>query len=217
MMTVQPLLDERTHKMKSEKKLLIYIVTLLCATLIIAVIPVAGEEALYDNVLRLHVIANSDSEDDQALKLAVRDEILAVYGDRLAQCTDKKEAEETANLLSAEMTKTAKECIERLGYNYPVRLTLTREDYPTKVYDNVTMPAGNYCSLRIIIGEGAGQNWWCVLFPPMCVGNAVGGEVSGKDDSVPVGLTTAQYRLISGNGKYAVKFKVLELIEGIFR
>lgn len=200
--------------MKPEKKIFTYLLTALCATLILAVVPVSGEEALYDNVLRLHVIANSDSEEDQALKLCVRDEILALYGDRLAECTSRKEAEEKASLLSSEMTESAKQVIEDHGYDYDVRLTLTREEYPTRVYEDVTMPAGEYCSLRIIIGEGAGENWWCVLFPPMCVGNAIGGET---DESIPVGLTSSQYKLISGNGRYAVRFKILELVEGMFR
>lgn len=199
--------------MKLEKKIFTYLLTVLCATLILAVVPVSGEEALYDNVLRLHVIANSDSDEDQALKLAVRDEILAVYGDRLAACTSKEQAEEQVALLSAEMTESAKKLIESRGYDYGVRLTLTRENYPTRVYENVTMPAGEYCSLRIIIGEGAGQNWWCVLFPPMCVGNAIGGKA---DESIPVGLSASQYKLISGNGRYAVRFKVLEIVEGLF-
>lgn len=198
--------------MKLEKKIFTYLVTLLCATLILAVVPVSGEEALYDNVLRLHVIANSDSDEDQSLKLAVRDEILAVYGDRLAECTSKEEAEEKAAALASEMTESAKGVIAEHGYDYGVRLTLTRESYPTRVYGDVTMPAGEYCSLRIIIGEGAGENWWCVLFPPMCVGNAMGGETDG---SVPVGLSASQYKLISGNGRYAVRFKILELVEGL--
>ena len=199
--------------MKAEKKIFTYALTLLCATLILAVVPVSGEEALYDNVLRLHVIANSDSDEDQALKLAVRDEILAVYGDRLADCTSKEEAEEKVSLLAAEMTETAQRVISDRGYSYGVRLTLTREDYPTRVYEDVTMPAGEYCSLRIIIGEGAGKNWWCVLFPPMCVSNAIGEEADG---SIPVGLSASQYKLISGNGRYAVRFKILEIVEDLF-
>ena len=197
--------------MKLEKKIFTYVLGVLCATLILAVVPVSGEEALYDNVLRLHVIAHSDSEEDQALKLAVRDEILAVYGDRLAECTSKEEAEDKLALLAAEMTDLAKEVVRAHGFTYDVRLTLTREKYPTRVYENVTMPAGEYCSLRIVIGEGAGANWWCVLFPPMCVGNAIGGETDG---SVPVGLSASQYKLISGNGRYTVRFKILELVEG---
>ncbi len=199
--------------MKPEKRIFTYVLTLLLATLILAVVPVSGEEALYDNVLRLHVIANSNSDEDQALKLTVRDEILAVYGDRLAECTSKEEAEERVALLAAEMTETAQKVISDRGYDYGVRLTLTRENYPTRVYEDVTMPAGEYCSLRIIIGEGAGENWWCVLFPPMCVGNALGEET---ESSIPVGLSPSQYKLISGNGRYAVRFKILEIVEDLF-
>ena len=206
-------LKKKGFMMKLEKKMFTYVLTALCAALILAVVPVSGEEALYDNVLRLHVIANSDSDEDQALKLAVRDEILSVYGDRLAECTSKKEAEEKASLLADEMQKTAESLIAANGYDYGVRLTLSRESYPTRVYENVTMPAGEYCSLRIVIGEGAGENWWCVLFPPMCVSNAIGEKT---DNSIPVGLSASQYKLISGNGRYAVRFKILEVVEDIF-
>ena len=200
--------------MKKETKLFTYVLCVLIATLIIAVIPVSGEEGIYDSVLRLHVIANSDSPEDQALKLGVRDEILAVYGDTLAACTDRRAAEETAARLSLEMTETAENYLRRMGCTHAVTVTLSREEYPTRDYENVCMPAGDYCSLRIVIGAGEGKNWWCVLFPPMCVGSSVGSTV--KEDSVPTGLSTSQYKMISGNGRYAVRLKVLELVESIF-
>ncbi len=198
--------------MKKDVKWFIYITCLLFSVLLITALPVSGEEELYDDVLRLHILANSDSESDQALKLTVRDKILSVYGDTLAACTEKEEAEELLLSLGDDIQKTAKACIEEAGYDYPVAVSLRREDYPTRHYENVTLPSGNYCSLRITIGEGAGQNWWCVLFPPMCVGSAIGTE----DTSVPVGLSEAEYRLISGGGQYRIKFKVLEIVESLF-
>lgn len=197
---------------KKDVKWFIYIACLLFSVLLVAALPVSGEEELYDDVLRLHILANSDSENDQALKLTVRDKILSVYGDDLAACTEKEEAEEMLFSLQDDIQRTAKACIEAEGYNYPVTVSLRREDYPTRHYENVTLPSGNYCSLRIIIGEGAGQNWWCVLFPPMCVGSAIGTE----DTSVPVGLSEAEYHLISGGGQYRIKFKILEIVESLF-
>lgn len=201
--------------MKKETKIFTYVIGLLLCTLMLAALPIAGEEGLYDNVLRFHVLANSDSEEDQALKLCVRDRILEVYGDRLADCTDRDAAASLVSTLQDEIIETALDCVKENGYDYGVRVTLTREDYPRREYEGVTLPSGEYLSLRILIGEGKGQNWWCVLFPPMCVANAIGGEAS-EQESVPVFLSSSQYRLISGGGKYTLRFRALELLESIF-
>ena len=201
--------------MNKETKIFTYVLGLLLCTLLVLVLPVAGEEALYDDVLRFHVLANSDSEEDQTLKLAVRDRVLAVYGDALAECTDKDAAASLIEELRLEIGQTALDCVRENGYDYGVSVTLTREDYPRRSYEDVTLPSGEYLSLRIVIGEGAGQNWWCVLFPPMCIGNALGGEVS-REESVPVFLSNAEYKLISGGGRYALRFRALELLESLF-
>lgn len=202
--------------MKKETKIFTYVIGLLVCTLMLAVLPISGEEGLYDEVLRFHVLANSDSEEDQALKLCVRDRILEVYGDRLGECTDRDAAASLVSSLQEEITQCALDCIEAQGYGYGVSVTLTREDYPRREYEDVTLPSGEYLSLRIIIGKGEGQNWWCVLFPPMCVSNALGGKTDEKTESVPVFLSSSQYRLISGGGKYTLRFRALELLESIF-
>ena len=190
----------------------LYILCLFLAVFLVAVLPVAGEEALYDDVLRLHILANSDSEEDQALKLTVRDEILALYGDRLGACNDKAAAEKEVLALQEDIRQTAEATVRAAGYTYPVAVSLSRESYPTRDYEDVSLPAGSYASLRLVIGKGEGQNWWCVLFPPMCVGSAV----SVDDSSIPVGLSPAEYRLISEGGSYRIKFKILEMVEGWF-
>ena len=181
-----------------------------------SILPIHGEQEIYESVVRLHVLANSDSEEDQALKLCVRDRILEVYGDRLADCTDRDAAASLVSTLQDEIIETALDCVKENGYDYGVRVTLTREDYPRREYEGVTLPSGEYLSLRILIGEGKGQNWWCVLFPPMCVANAIGGVTDEKTESVPVFLSSSQYRLISGGGKYTLRFRALELLESIF-
>ncbi len=201
--------------MKKDTRAFTYVCGLLLAVLLIAALPVAGEEALYDDVLRLHILANSDSEQDQALKLALRDHVLAVYGDTLASYTSKEEATAEIAALQATIREDAEAWIREQGFEYSVQVTLTHESYPRRDYEQVSLPAGTYCSLRIIIGEGAGQNWWCVLFPPMCVGTAVG-EAADDDGSIPAGISSQQYKLISGGGRYRVKFKVLEFVEGLF-
>ena len=198
------------------KTVTLYLFTLLIALTVLLALPTHGEEQIYEDVLRLHVLANSDSEEDQALKLAVRDEILSVYGTALSKTGNKEEATSVAVSLLPEIEKTAAAKINALGYNYPVRVSLDTEYYTTRVYGDLTLPAGEYLSLRVVIGEGAGQNWWCVLYPPLCLSLATD-DGKTAEDSVPVGLTPTEYRLISDHdGEYALKFKVLEWLEGEF-
>ncbi len=198
------------------KKLLACIICVLLSTLLISALPVDGEEKLYDNVIRLHIIANSNSVEDQQLKLKIRDEILKCYSERLASVQSIDRAEEEVISLLDEIKETAHKVVEREGYSYSIEVDLGTEYYPTRDYEELHFPAGNYTSLRIIVGDGEGKNWWCVLFPPLCVSTAYGDRIQA-DDSVPVGLTPEQYRIISKSDdvKYVVKFKVLELLEGI--
>ena len=183
-------------------------VLILLAALFLAVCPAAGEEAIYRDVIRLHILAASDGESDQSDKLAVRDAILSDYGDLFRGFTDRNEAE---NALTAELRQeiaaTAKRTLTERGSEAPVTVTLSEEDYPTRDYGSFSLPAGRYLSLRVVIGEGAGQNWWCVLFPPLCTAAAVEG--------VPLGLSDAEYRLLT-DGKASVRFKTLELLSSWF-
>ena len=199
------------------KKTVTYVICILLSTLFIAAMPQKNEEKLYDNVIRLHILANSDSEDDQSLKLKVRDEILLKYSDDLRQAENIDEATSEVKALLEEITKTAETVIKNEGYEYTVNAYFDREYYPERKYENTCFPSGNYISLRLIIGEGKGQNWWCVLFPPLCLSTAYGDKVEA-DDSIPVGLTPEQYRIITKNKdvKYVLKFKMLEVLEQIF-
>ena len=122
----------------------------------------------YENLIRFHVIANSDSDKDQELKLKVRDVILDKIGMELKKAETLEEARIyiLSNLFLLE--EIANDEINRRGYSYPVVAILGKTDYPTRSYGNMILPAGTYESLRIIIGEGNGSNWWCVLFPPLC-------------------------------------------------
>lgn len=194
---------------------------LTAALLILNCLPIHGESEIYDTVVRLHVLANSDSPEDQELKLKVRDGILAVSKPILKGCTTQDEAasrlEENRELL----TRTALDIIRKEGYNYPVDIKLGRENYPAKTYENCAFPAGNYVSLQVLIGEGEGQNWWCVLFPPLCLSAATTKDShadSNEDAFIAVGLTKEQYGIITEteNAKYKIRFKILEAIESIF-
>ena len=182
-----------------------------------AILPIHGEEEVYESVIRLHVLANSDSEEDQALKLLVRD---AVLFDAQAILQDTKTCEEAEAVLTAhldQLERTAAECLRQNGSADPVTVTLGEEEYPTRVYENLAFPSGEYLSLRVMIGEAAGQNWWCVLFPPLCLSAATITQTN-EDAFISVGLDPEQYKIITETKepKYEMRFKILEALEDIF-
>ncbi|MBE6973489.1 MAG: stage II sporulation protein R [Ruminococcaceae bacterium] len=169
------------------------------------------QAALADRVIRLHVIANSDSEADQELKYQVRDRILteaaALYqpGDGLQQV--RRSMEDNLAMLA----RAGREVVEEQGYDYPVSASLERTWFPTKKYTDFALPAGNYTALRIVVGEGRGENWWCVAFPPLCLGSVS----ETVDEAAAAGnFTPEQVSLITGeSGGYVIKFKAIELWE----
>lgn len=191
------------------KKLFYLFLVLLLLVCMLSVLPVNGEEAVFDGVIRLHILANSDTPLDQANKLAVRDAVLEAYGDALAGYPTREAAAEALSYLLPEMEALAKKTLEGLGDGSPVAVTLTEEPYPRRDYGTFALPAGEYLSLRILIGEAAGENWWCVLYPPLCLGTAT---------DTPVGMEDATYGLLTenGGGSYTVKFRLLELLETYF-
>ena len=178
-------------------------------------LPVHGEGEIYDTVVRLHVRANSDSEEDQALKLRVRDSVLAVTGELVADCTTQEEAVSVLEAHMADLELAARSVIAAEGRDDAVSVMLGRETYPTRTYESCCFPAGEYVSLQVLIGAAEGQNWWCVLFPPLCLSAATEG---GEDAFVQVGLSKDQYGIITETGKtkYKVRFKILEVVQGWF-
>ena len=194
------------------KKILFYSLIILCATMIISVIPTDAEGAIYEDTVRLHILANSDSEEDQALKLKIRDDVLGNFSSSLSHIESTEEAKREINALLPEIEAFAESKVREYGYNYDVKATLTREWYDTREYEDFTLPKGYYTSLRIIIGNGGGQNWWCVMFPPLCLDMAT--ESAPSDDGIKK-YSDSEITLISGNG-YRAKFKILELVSSIF-
>ena len=171
------------------------------------------QHELADSVIRFHVIANSDSAQDQALKLAVRDRVLeeaqAVYPSNAT-------LESARSALESSLTQLAdagRQVVEEQGYDYPVSAQLTQCWFPTKEYDGFALPAGNYTALRVVIGEGEGQNWWCVLYPNLCFLDAVNAVVpeEGKQKLEQV-LTEEEYRQVTAGGKFEIRFKLPELL-----
>lgn len=157
-----------------------------------------GEAAVYDSVIRLHILANSSESEDQEVKLMVRDAILAAGCFEAAGDinTAKGDIEEAAK----KAVNAANALLESKGVPYRATYEWGREDYPTRVYEGLRLPAGNYLSLRINLGKGEGENWWCVLFPPLCLGAASDG-LDIKDGKV----------FDSKTKKYSFRFKLLEL------
>ena len=196
----------------------IWILTLTVCLLIVSIglLPVHGEAEIYDNVLRLHVLANSDSEDDQALKLEVRDAILAVGNGLFDGVSNRDEAEAILKENLSVFEEAATRVIAASGQTYPVRLVLGEEEYPERTYGSLCFPSGNYLSLRVIIGEGEGQNWWCVLYPPLCM-SAATAKCRDEEAFIAVGFTGDQYRVITETAQptYRARFKMLEVFERI--
>ena len=165
------------------------------------------QEALAEKVVRLHVLANSDSEEDQALKLRVRDRVLQRATELLEASEDRAQAEGLLRGDLLELERIAAEEIAAAGYDYAVTAELTNTDFPTKEYDGFALPAGNYLALRIVIGEGKGQNWWCVVFPPLCTAAAAdvpASALAAGFSEEDVGLITEE------NEGYVLKFKAVE-------
>lgn len=187
-------------------------ITLLIVTMVIGVMPTDAEGEIYDDTLRLHILANSDQSEDQTLKLEIRDRILLKYGKMLKGGESITEAKESVEQLLPEIEEDARVWIGELGYNYDVKASLSVEWYETREYEDFTLPAGYYSSLRIIIGEGKGQNWWCVMYPPLCMEMA--SESAPRDDGV-IDYSKEEIRLIT-SGKYQVKFKILEELSRAF-
>ncbi len=192
------------------KQVLLYTISLLCVFLLLGALPLEGEAQIYEDVIRLHILAASDTAEDQALKLAVRDAILEEHSALLRGESTADAAAHVQNALPA-IEATARAVLEAHGSTAALQVTFSDEVYPTRTYGPLTFPAGRYHSLLIVIGEGAGQNWWCVLFPPLCVGAASGEVVSpALPEQVPEGVSPAAWRLVSESGDYEIRFRLLE-------
>ena len=192
-----------------KKTLLRIEISLLIALIICGVLNINAFsqqcESIREKMLRMHVIANSDSEEDQQLKLKVRDAVLSAGKEVFDGSVTAIEAKEKITPYIDYLENAALETIKNEGFDYNVKITVEKEYFNTRTYeDSVTLPAGYYTAVKVIIGEGKGQNWWCVMFPPMCLPTAVAEcEISDvlTDDETE---------------KYKFKFKIIEFFEEIF-
>lgn len=175
---------------------------------------------LSQNIVRLHVVANSDSEADQALKLKVRDAIIEFMKGKLATSKDITETKAIINANLNEIEELSSKVIIENNSNYSVKASVGNYDFPTKTYGDIALPAGEYQALKVVIGKGEGANWWCVLFPPLCFIDATHGAIPEyvKQDLKNT-LSDEEYKIIttadsSEDIPIKVKFKVVEFLQG---
>lgn len=164
-------------------------------------------EEIRSDVLRLHVIANSDTSVDQNLKLRLRDYILQEGKDIFNGSVNVENAVEKIEPVLPELEKSAKAFVNWAGFDYDVKISLSNEYFTTRTYETVTLPAGKYLALRVVIGSGEGHNWWCVMFPPMCV------PAADKKDEIENVFSEKEIKLVESKPKYEPRFKVVEIYE----
>ena len=201
-----------TNKIKN----ILIIITLFIAFLIINAYSYASSisEGLADNIFRLHILANSDSDEDQALKLKVRDEIIEYMETLSDGMSDKQAVIDLAKAHTEDFIEIAEKVIHENGYDYPVNIEIGNFYFPTKYYGNISLPAGYYDALKIEIGDAKGQNWWCSLFPPLCfVGISSGVVDSEGEEYLKENLSEEEFELISSSSpKVEFKFKIVEIL-----
>lgn len=180
----------------------------MCIAYLLSIVGFCGAcEDIESEVLRLHILANSDSDEDQALKLKVRDGLL-IYSETLFKnAATKEEAETIAKENLAQIQSEAERIIQENGYNYDVQVYVKNMSFSTRVYGDVTLPAGCYDAIRVVIGSGEGHNWWCVMFPPLCLPSATGTELNTV-------LNEEEQKIVTDD-TYVFKFKIVEVFEEI--
>ncbi len=170
-------------------------------------------EEMPEKLFRLHILANSDSEEDQELKYALRDYLMTDMESAFTGCATAEEAKARAKKALPEITRKAQQFIYDKGYDYRVTASVENIFFTTRRYGNVVVPAGNYDALRILIGEGKGQNWWCVMFPPLCLG-AVEEYLAPESDLLMFGNREPSKKVEQGEG-VTVRFALFEWLSGL--
>ena len=169
---------------------------------------------LSQSVFRLHVLANSDSKEDQELKLKVRDNLLNYMNEICSNCSTKEEAMKIANENKDKFQEITENTIKENGFNYSVKININNFYFPTKSYGDISLPAGYYDALRVEIGEAKGQNWWCVMFPSLCFIDVSSGIVDkNAKENLEENLQDESYEIISQNeekSEVKFKFKIIE-------
>lgn len=178
----------------------------LVLSMILAFVPFEGEcKDISQNVLRVHILANSDSEEDQNLKLKVRDALIKESEKLFSDANSKEEAIFITQNNLSELIKTAQSVVCKEGYDYTVSGRVTNLCFDTRYYDDVTMPGGYYDALQIKIGDAKGKNWWCVMYPSLCLFSA------SEKNTLESDLSEKQYTIVKSDGKFQFRLKILEI------
>ena len=185
------------------KRFILFAAALLAGLTATAAAIQMDQQVLASKLVRLHVVANSDSQQDQELKLKVRDAVLDVAGGL--------NITELENSIP-QIRTAARDCLRTLGSSYSVDVSLLPERFPTRYYDTFSLPSGVYTALRVTIGEGAGQNWWCVTFPSICFQASIDDL---KTTAAAAGFSSEEIALITGDNEYVLKFKSIELLDAL--
>jgi len=215
--------------MKKIKMRIIGLSILLISTLFFSGMYIYGEvkdidkvsKGYKDKLIRFHVLANSDSDEDQELKLKVRDEIIKYLQPMLKQSKSLEQSEQIILSESENIKNIGENIIKENGYTYEVEVKLEYNNFPAKQYSNIVLPAGEYKALRILIGEAKGKNWWCVMFPPLCFVDENNGVIDKEtDEKLRSVLTEEEYNLIAEDNiektkDVKMKFKIVEIIEAL--
>ena len=175
----------------------------------------ATQVRLASQVIRLHVLANSDSEEDQALKLEVRDRVLETTSALLAGETEPQAAAVLLNQHLDDIAQTAAQEISAQGHDDRVEVRLEQTWFPTRQYQGISLPAGNYLALRVLIGAAEGHNWWCVMYPNLCFANSMYEVDAGSGEKLREVLDPKEYASVLQKGNYQVRFKLLDLLNQV--
>ncbi|MGL4742611.1 MAG: stage II sporulation protein R [Sarcina sp.] len=208
------------------KKILLWLVGIVVLVGMFSMVKVNSVQAqmsvedISDKLIRFHVLANSDSKEDQDLKIKVRDEVIAYINPYLENSKSIDESRSILKSKEQEVIEIAKKVIKSQGYDYDVSIELKKTNFPVKTYGNVTLPQGEYEAFRVLIGEAKGQNWWCVMFPPLCFIDMSKGQISYEESEKQLKefLDEGEYKMITqeteADKEIKIEFKFLDFFKG---
>ena len=208
------LFNNPNHR-KIKSLLLLFILFFLYVVICASSYVNAVSTDLAESVFRLHVVANSDSEEDQNLKYIVRDELINYMNTIAENANSKEEVIKIANSHLNDFYAIANETIQEQGFHYSVKISIGNFDFPTKTYGDISLPAGSYDALKVEIGDAKGKNWWCVMFPPLCFVDVSSGIVpDNSKETLKENMSEEDYAIISENsGEIKLKFKIIEMFQ----
>lgn len=211
-------INKKNNQNKKKTKIIILLIILFAIYIYFSAYSYvkAVSSGLSNNVFRLHIIANSNSVDDQNLKYLTRDALIEYMNTICESCSSKEEVISIAKEHLHDFKKIAEKIIKDNGYSYPVQVEIGNFEFPTKTYGDISFPSGYYDALKVKIGQSSGKNWWCVMFPPLCFVNPSTGILSSESkETLKQNLSNEEYLIISNSDKneYNFKFKIIEFFE----